>query len=114
MPAMIRYPDHWATAAPGGQSEAKPSVFKSPNKLGTHLSIHYSRDERLSGPFPAREWNLDLWCGSAIRYHSITGLPISIYMVSTSPRIVADMVAINYAELALSPIFQPVSIESPL
>ncbi|GFX50041.1 hypothetical protein TNCV_2375301 [Trichonephila clavipes] len=30
----------------GGQSEARPPVFKSPSKLGTHLSTHCSRDER--------------------------------------------------------------------
>ncbi|GFW42350.1 uncharacterized protein TNCV_239471 [Trichonephila clavipes] len=39
----------------GGQSEAKPPVFKSPSKLGTHLSTYCSRDERLSRPCPARE-----------------------------------------------------------
>ncbi|GFW60158.1 uncharacterized protein TNCV_1842411 [Trichonephila clavipes] len=42
----------------GGQSEARPPVFKSPSKLGTHLSIHCSRDERLNRP----EWNPDLCC----------------------------------------------------
>ncbi|GFX94350.1 hypothetical protein TNCV_4293951 [Trichonephila clavipes] len=30
----------------GGQSEARPSVFKSLSKLGTRSSTHYSRDER--------------------------------------------------------------------
>ncbi|GFV77520.1 hypothetical protein TNCV_1070491 [Trichonephila clavipes] len=40
---------------PRGQSEAKPPVFKSPSKLGTHLSTHCNRDERLSRPCPARE-----------------------------------------------------------
>ncbi|GFV26584.1 hypothetical protein TNCV_1278511 [Trichonephila clavipes] len=38
-----------------GQSVAKPSVFKSPSKLDTHLSTHYSRDKRLSRPYPPRE-----------------------------------------------------------
>ncbi|GFV30667.1 hypothetical protein TNCV_1777201 [Trichonephila clavipes] len=38
-----------------GQSEARPPVLKSLRKLGTHLSIRCSRDERLSRPFPARE-----------------------------------------------------------
>ncbi|GFU59723.1 hypothetical protein TNCV_3186791 [Trichonephila clavipes] len=33
-----------------GQSEARPPVFKSPTKLGIHLSTHCSRDERLSRP----------------------------------------------------------------
>ncbi|GFV17140.1 hypothetical protein TNCV_3633031 [Trichonephila clavipes] len=33
-----------------GQSEARPPVFKSPSKLGSHRSTHYSRDERLSQP----------------------------------------------------------------
>ncbi|GFX18232.1 hypothetical protein TNCV_4305341 [Trichonephila clavipes] len=55
-----------------GQSEVRPPVFKSPSKLGTHLSTHCSKDERLSRPCPAREKNPDLWCGSAIRYHSTT------------------------------------------
>ncbi|GFV39833.1 uncharacterized protein TNCV_4144701 [Trichonephila clavipes] len=32
----------------GGQSEARPPVFKSPSKLGTHLSTHCSRDERIA------------------------------------------------------------------
>ncbi|GFV22203.1 hypothetical protein TNCV_2674451 [Trichonephila clavipes] len=39
----------------GGQSEAKPPVFNSPRKLGTHLSTHRSRVEGLSRPCPARE-----------------------------------------------------------
>ncbi|GFW93125.1 hypothetical protein TNCV_3888661 [Trichonephila clavipes] len=30
----------------GGNSEARPPVFKSPNKLGTHLSTHCSWNER--------------------------------------------------------------------
>ncbi|GFU03868.1 hypothetical protein TNCV_1718361 [Trichonephila clavipes] len=34
----------------GGQSEARPPVFKSQSKLGTHLSTQYSRDERPSQP----------------------------------------------------------------
>ncbi|GFV63972.1 hypothetical protein TNCV_385471 [Trichonephila clavipes] len=38
-----------------GQSEARPQCFKSPSKLGTHLSIQSSRDERLSRPCPARK-----------------------------------------------------------
>ncbi|GFV36149.1 hypothetical protein TNCV_1974851 [Trichonephila clavipes] len=29
-------------------------VFKSPSKLGSHLSTNCSRDERLSRPCPAR------------------------------------------------------------
>ncbi|GFT22464.1 hypothetical protein TNCV_3274291 [Trichonephila clavipes] len=37
-----------------GQSEAEPPVFKSPSKLGTHLSTHCSRDKRLGPPCPAR------------------------------------------------------------
>ncbi|GFU46601.1 hypothetical protein TNCV_1546201 [Trichonephila clavipes] len=53
-----------------GQSEARPQCFKSPSKLGTHLSTHCSRDERLSRPCPPQEKNPNLWCGSAIRYHS--------------------------------------------
>ncbi|GFX23310.1 hypothetical protein TNCV_1559091 [Trichonephila clavipes] len=30
----------------GGLSEEKPSVFKTPSKLGTHLSIKCSGDEK--------------------------------------------------------------------
>ncbi|GFW75296.1 uncharacterized protein TNCV_4189511 [Trichonephila clavipes] len=39
----------------GGHSEERTPVFKSPSKLGTHLSTHCSRDERLSGPRPPQE-----------------------------------------------------------
>ncbi|GFV48175.1 hypothetical protein TNCV_3554541 [Trichonephila clavipes] len=39
----------------GGQSEARPPALKSSSKLGTHLSTHCSRDERLSRPCPPRE-----------------------------------------------------------
>ncbi|GFY09863.1 putative mariner transposase [Trichonephila clavipes] len=38
----------------GGLSEERPSVFKTPSKLGTHLSTQCSGDERQSGPCPAR------------------------------------------------------------
>ncbi|GFW99707.1 hypothetical protein TNCV_3419381 [Trichonephila clavipes] len=38
----------------GGQSEARPPVFKSPSKFGTPLSTHCRRDERPSRPCPAR------------------------------------------------------------
>ncbi|GFW89607.1 hypothetical protein TNCV_1024911 [Trichonephila clavipes] len=37
----------------GGLSEERPSVFKTPSKLGTHLSIQCSGDERQSRPCPA-------------------------------------------------------------
>ncbi|GFV78580.1 hypothetical protein TNCV_1888861 [Trichonephila clavipes] len=50
--------DHWALrcmSRSGGHSEARPPVFKSPSKLGTHLSTHCSRDEMLSRSCPARE-----------------------------------------------------------
>ncbi|GFX90829.1 uncharacterized protein TNCV_3166601 [Trichonephila clavipes] len=35
------------------QSEVIPPMFKSPSKLGTHLTTHCSKDERLSRPCPA-------------------------------------------------------------
>ncbi|GFU68696.1 hypothetical protein TNCV_309111 [Trichonephila clavipes] len=38
----------------GDQSAARYPVFKSPSKLGTRLSTHCRRDERLSRPCPAR------------------------------------------------------------
>ncbi|GFX53655.1 hypothetical protein TNCV_1185831 [Trichonephila clavipes] len=38
----------------GGLSEERPSVFKTPSKLGTHLSTQCSGDERQSRPCPAR------------------------------------------------------------
>ncbi|GFT83628.1 hypothetical protein TNCV_2825701 [Trichonephila clavipes] len=53
---------HWALRCmsrcldQGGQSEARSPMFKSPSKLGTHLSTHCSRDERLSRPCPTREF----------------------------------------------------------
>ncbi|GFX08845.1 hypothetical protein TNCV_1548821 [Trichonephila clavipes] len=34
----------------GGLSEERPSVFKTPSKLGTHLSTQCSGDERQSRP----------------------------------------------------------------
>ncbi|GFX09801.1 hypothetical protein TNCV_654001 [Trichonephila clavipes] len=46
---------HEQMSRPGGQSEARSPVFKSPSKLGTHLLAHCSRDERLSRPCPAWE-----------------------------------------------------------
>ncbi|GFU75817.1 uncharacterized protein TNCV_1652771 [Trichonephila clavipes] len=46
---------HEQMSQSGGQSEARLPVFKFPSKLGTHLSAHYSRDERLCRPCPARE-----------------------------------------------------------
>ncbi|GFW00259.1 hypothetical protein TNCV_4354561 [Trichonephila clavipes] len=38
----------------GGLSEERPSVFKNPSKLGTHLSTLCSGDERQSRSYPAR------------------------------------------------------------
>ncbi|GFY16455.1 uncharacterized protein TNCV_2350981 [Trichonephila clavipes] len=35
----------------GGLSEERPSVFKTPSKLGTHLSTQCSGDEKQSRPF---------------------------------------------------------------
>ncbi|GFV93514.1 hypothetical protein TNCV_1988281 [Trichonephila clavipes] len=46
---------HQQMSRSGGQTEARPSVFKSQSKLGTYLSTHCSKDERLSRPCPARE-----------------------------------------------------------
>ncbi|GFX09862.1 hypothetical protein TNCV_3565401 [Trichonephila clavipes] len=37
----------------GGLSEERPSVFKTPSKLGTHLSTQCSGNERQSRPCPA-------------------------------------------------------------
>ncbi|GFW22764.1 hypothetical protein TNCV_2765761 [Trichonephila clavipes] len=37
-----------------GLSEQRPSVFKTPSKLGTHLLTKGSGDERHSRPCPAR------------------------------------------------------------
>ncbi|GFW08149.1 uncharacterized protein TNCV_2979161 [Trichonephila clavipes] len=47
---------HEQMSRSGGQSEVRPPVLKSPSKLGTHLSTHCSRDERMSRPCPAREY----------------------------------------------------------
>ncbi|GFV15115.1 hypothetical protein TNCV_1883011 [Trichonephila clavipes] len=57
---MSRCPESESESRISGQSEPRLPVFKSPSKLGTHLSIHCSRDARLSRPCPAREENLDL------------------------------------------------------
>ncbi|GFX51606.1 uncharacterized protein TNCV_5013101 [Trichonephila clavipes] len=53
--------DHWAlrcmSRCPDQVISLKrePNVFKSPSKLGTHLSTHCSTDERLSRPCPAQK-----------------------------------------------------------
>ncbi|GFY06677.1 hypothetical protein TNCV_3525331 [Trichonephila clavipes] len=71
--------DHWALKCmsrclnrTGGQSEERPPVFKSPSKLGTHLSTHCSRDERLNRPCLAR--NKTRTCGVEARYATIRPL----------------------------------------
>ncbi|GFT60269.1 hypothetical protein TNCV_4970861 [Trichonephila clavipes] len=64
----------------GGQS-----VFKSPSKLGTNLSTHCSRDEKVELTFPSPEiepgpvlWKLpldyltDLWVMGPARFHCVT------------------------------------------
>ncbi|GFX01796.1 hypothetical protein TNCV_1021991 [Trichonephila clavipes] len=62
----------------GGQFEAKPSVFLSQIKLGTHLSTHFNRDEKLNQLCPANTSEVwaehvdrtpDIWRESAIRSH---------------------------------------------
>ncbi|GFX63981.1 hypothetical protein TNCV_41571 [Trichonephila clavipes] len=51
--------DHWGAEEhgqmfrSGGQSEARPPVFKSPSKLRTHLSTHFSRDEKVKSTLPS-------------------------------------------------------------
>ncbi|GFW86138.1 hypothetical protein TNCV_1969461 [Trichonephila clavipes] len=55
--------DHWALRCMnmrcmsrfGGLSEERPSVFKTPSKLSSHLSTQCSGDERQSRPCPARK-----------------------------------------------------------
>ncbi|GFV86933.1 hypothetical protein TNCV_2198851 [Trichonephila clavipes] len=52
--------DHWTLKDMSRCSDQVVSLkrntqcFKSPRKLGTHLSTHCRRDERLSRPCPAR------------------------------------------------------------
>ncbi|GFX76913.1 hypothetical protein TNCV_2257761 [Trichonephila clavipes] len=62
--AYCGYPsirDHWAlrcmSKCPDQVVSLKrdPPVLKSSSKVGTHLTTHYSRDERLSRPHQARE-----------------------------------------------------------
>ncbi|GFV25673.1 hypothetical protein TNCV_3851571 [Trichonephila clavipes] len=45
----------------GGQSEARPPVFKSPRKLGTHLSTHCRRDESYTRAFGDGPRNFEPW-----------------------------------------------------
>ncbi|GFX69818.1 hypothetical protein TNCV_4391731 [Trichonephila clavipes] len=47
----------------GGLSEERPSVFKTPSKLVTHLSTQCSKDERQSRPCPSTQT-----CGVEARY----------------------------------------------
>ncbi|GFW18798.1 hypothetical protein TNCV_5132511 [Trichonephila clavipes] len=70
--------DHWVLRSTSKYLDQVVSLKRDPQysspqaSFGTHLSTHCSRDERLSRPCPAREQNPDLWCGSAICYHSTT------------------------------------------
>ncbi|GFV30945.1 hypothetical protein TNCV_4013791 [Trichonephila clavipes] len=48
----------------GGLSEERPSVLKTPSKLGTHFSTQCSGVER------SVNRTQDLWCGRTIHYHS--------------------------------------------
>ncbi|GFU36684.1 hypothetical protein TNCV_3311761 [Trichonephila clavipes] len=41
---------HEQMSRSGGRSETRSPVFKSPSKLGAHLSTHCSRNERFSRP----------------------------------------------------------------
>ncbi|GFW98993.1 hypothetical protein TNCV_1782121 [Trichonephila clavipes] len=42
---------HEQMSQSGGQSEARPPVFKSPSKLSTHLSTHCRSQEVLRRPW---------------------------------------------------------------
>ncbi|GFU50315.1 HTH_Tnp_Tc3_2 domain-containing protein [Trichonephila clavipes] len=61
--------DHWALRCMNictdqvVSLQRDPPVIKSPSKIGTHLSTHCSRDERLSRPFPAQPANRTRTCG---------------------------------------------------
>ncbi|GFW27051.1 hypothetical protein TNCV_92771 [Trichonephila clavipes] len=63
----------------GGQSEARPPVFKPPSKLGTHLSDHSNRDERLSRP--CQPGNRIRICGVEARYATTRPLGLSYFTV---------------------------------
>ncbi|GFU46446.1 uncharacterized protein TNCV_1280911 [Trichonephila clavipes] len=53
----------------GGQSEERPSAFKTPSRLGTHLSTQCSGMKgRVDLAQPVNRTQ-DLWCGSTIHYH---------------------------------------------
>ncbi|GFX30363.1 hypothetical protein TNCV_1964691 [Trichonephila clavipes] len=82
----------------GGQFEVRPPVFKSPSKLGTHLSTHCrSFCAILFVPAPHQE---------VLQY-------INFCIVQSNHQ-VAYRVAKNDANLALLPILRLVSIESTL
>ncbi|GFU59028.1 SCAN domain-containing protein 3 [Trichonephila clavipes] len=49
----------------GGLSEERPSVFKTPSKLGTHLWTQCSGDERQSRPSQPVNRIPDPWCGTS-------------------------------------------------
>ncbi|GFX23818.1 hypothetical protein TNCV_1788491 [Trichonephila clavipes] len=49
-----------------GLSEVRPSVFKTPSKLGTHLSTHCSGDEGRVDP--TQPINRTRTCGDEARY----------------------------------------------
>ncbi|GFV61821.1 hypothetical protein TNCV_4164791 [Trichonephila clavipes] len=55
----------------GGLSEERPSVFKTPSKLGSHLSTQCGGMKgRVDLTQPVKR-TPDLWCESTIHYHSI-------------------------------------------
>ncbi|GFT67536.1 hypothetical protein TNCV_2361341 [Trichonephila clavipes] len=54
-PSILGAEVHEQVSRSGDQSQTRCLVFKSPMKLGTHLSIHCSGDERLSRPCLAWE-----------------------------------------------------------
>ncbi|GFV58027.1 hypothetical protein TNCV_2573231 [Trichonephila clavipes] len=52
----------------GGLSEERPSVFKTPSMLDTHLSTQCSGDEKQSRPCPVLPINRTQTCGVEARY----------------------------------------------
>ncbi|GFX20509.1 piggyBac transposable element-derived protein 4 [Trichonephila clavipes] len=85
-PPSIR--DHWALRCMSRCLDQVVSLKRDPQclspqaRLGTHLSTHCSKDERLNRPFPA--WNRTRACGVEARYATTRPLGLHLHDLTTN------------------------------